>query len=119
MTVQLDETLVYKTKRKPREDVLSERECVALNLFWRKNVRVPILAKAFKVSKNTIYYRALTGTADSYPTSTYSNKAKDTNALIDRLGVEKAWKQYVTDDMVIAVNKEMQAELARRGAERD
>jgi hypothetical protein len=116
MTVQLDEDLIHKIKRKPREDVLSDNECVALNLFWRRKVKVPILAKVFKVSKNTIYYRALTGTADSYPTSVYSNKAKDTNALIDKIGVEAAWKRYVTDEMVMHVNQEMEAELARRDA---
>ena len=114
MTIELDETLIYKTKRKPREDGLTDDECIALNLFWRKHVKVPILAKVFRVSKNTIYYRALTGSADSYPTSMYSNKAKDTNALIDKMGFQKAWDRYVTDDMVRAVNAEMAAELERR-----
>lgn len=65
MTVALDRSLMMRVKRKPREDVLTFDECVALNLFWRKGVPVPILAKAFHASKNTIYYRALTGTADS------------------------------------------------------
>ena len=116
MTIDLDETLIYKTKRKPREDGLSDDECIALNLFWRKHVKVPILAKVFRVSKNTIYYRALTGKADSYPNSLYSNKAKDTNALIDKMGFKAAWDKYVSDDMVRAVNEEMAAELARREA---
>lgn len=116
MTRELDETLIYKTKRKPREDGLTDDECIALNLFWRKHVKVPILAKVFKVSKNTIYYRALTGNADSYPTSMYSNKARDTNALIDRMGFKQAWDKYVTDDLVRAVEAEMEAELKRREA---
>jgi hypothetical protein len=118
MTVALDEALVMRVRRKPREDTLTDNECVALNLFWRRNVKVPILARAFKVSKNTIYYRALTGTADSYPTSIYSNKAKEINALVDKLGPAAAWKKYVTDDMVTAVNQEMEAELVRRDADR-
>ena len=116
MTREIDETLIYKTKRKPREDGLTDDECIALNLFWRKHIKVPILAKVFKVSKNTIYYRALTGSADSYPTSMYSNKAKDTNALIDRIGFQEAWNRYVTDQMVDDVEAEMAAELARREA---
>lgn len=116
MTREIDETLIYKTKRKPREDGLTDDECIALNLFWRKHIKVPILAKVFKVSKNTIYYRALTGSADSYPTSMYSNKAKDTNALIDKMGFQKAWDKYVTDQMVDDVEAEMAAELARREA---
>ena len=116
MTREIDETLIYKTKRKPREDGLTDDECIALNLFWRKHIKVPILAKVFRVSKNTIYYRALTGKADSYPNSLYSNKAKDTNALIDRLGFQVAWNKYVTNEMVDAVEAEMQAELTRREA---
>ena len=45
MTREIDETLIYKTKRKPREDGLTDDECIALNLFWRKHIKVPILAK--------------------------------------------------------------------------
>jgi hypothetical protein len=116
MTREINETLIYKTKRKPREDGLTDDECIALNLFWRKHIKVPILAKVFRVSKNTIYYRALTGKADSYPNSLYSNKAKDTNALIDKIGFQVAWNQYVTDEMVDAVEAEMAAELSRREA---
>ena len=117
MTKELDETLIYKTKRKPREDGLTDDECIAINLFWRKHVKVPILAKVFRVSKNTCYYRCLTGNANSYPNSIYSNKASDTNALIDKMGFQKAWEHtYVTDQMVEDVEAEMAAELARREA---
>ena len=42
---------------------------IALNLLWRKKVRVPVLAKVFRCSKNTIYYNCLTGDAPSYPAS--------------------------------------------------
>src|SRR4029077_7495245 len=118
MTIQLNEALVARARRKPREDTLTDRECVALNLFWRKNVKVPIFAKVFKVSKNTIYYRALTGSADSYPTSIYSNNAKNTNKIVDEIGVEAAWHEYVTDEMVQAVEAEILAETAKREAER-
>ena len=45
MNVMLDEGLVTKTKRKPRTDALSDDDCVAINLFWRKGVRVPLLAR--------------------------------------------------------------------------
>lgn len=114
MTKELNETLIYKTKRKPRDDGLTDDECIAINLFWRKHVKVPILAKVFRVSKNTCYYRCLTGTANSYPTSIYSNKAADTNKLIDKMGFQSAWNRYVTDEMVDAVNAEMAAELERR-----
>ena len=29
MTREIDETLIYKTKRKPREDGLTDDECIA------------------------------------------------------------------------------------------
>lgn len=103
MTIELDETLLYKIKRKPREDGLNDDKCIALNLFWRKHVKVTILAKVFRVSKNTIYDRAIHG-----------SRATETNALIDKLGFDKAWNRYVTDDMVRAVNAAMAAEVERR-----
>ena len=114
MTVELDETLIYKTKRRSKENGLTDDEVIAINLLWRKHVRVPILAKVFRVSKNTLYYRCLTGTADSHPNSKYSNKASDTNALIDKMGFQKAWDKYVSDELVLRVNAEMAAELERR-----
>jgi hypothetical protein len=115
MTV-LDQALVEKTKRRPPKGALNDDECVAINLFWRKQVRVPILARVFNVSKNTIYYRCLTGAADSYPTSEKFNTAKKTNATIEGMGVEAAWKKYVTDQMIADVNEAMAAEVQRRAA---
>ena len=112
MTKELNETLLQRIRRKPRE--LTNEECIALNLFWRKGINVLILAKVFHVSKNTIYYRALTGTADSYPNTANSNSAADINTLIDRLGVEEAWNRYVSDEMVDAVEAEIAVELERR-----
>lgn len=115
MTVALNEDLLRKFRR-PRNGGLTNEDCIALNLFWRKKVDVLILAKVFHLSKNTIYIRAITGPAESYPNpnSAYSNSAAEVNALIDKLGVEKAWNRYVTDDMVEAVEAEMKAELERR-----
>ena len=39
MTRDIDETLIYKTKRKPRQDGLTDDECIAINLFWRKHIK--------------------------------------------------------------------------------
>ena len=117
MTIVLDQELLYKTKRRRRDDGLTDNEVVAVNLLWRKKVRVSILAAVFGTSKNTIYYRCLTGRAKSYPDSTYSNKATDTNALIDSMGEAVAWDKYMTDEIVQRVNKEMAEELRRRGVE--
>ena len=61
MNVQLDETLIAQARRAPRHDGLSLGERIALNLLWRKKVRVPVLAKVFQCSKNTIYYNCLDG----------------------------------------------------------
>lgn len=113
-TVKLDETLIYQTKRRTREGGLTPEERIAINLLWRKKVRVPVLAKVFGVSKNTAYYKALTGTAGSYPTTGRSNSAAETNAVIDKLGFEVAWARYVTDKMITAINAENKRELERR-----
>ena len=111
---KLDETLIYRTKRRRRPDGLSDDERVAINLLWRKGVRVPILAEVFNVSKNTIYYKALTGTADSYPTSIRSNSAADTNAQIERLGVKEAERRFLTNEIKQQVNAALARELERR-----
>jgi hypothetical protein len=107
-------TLLYRTKRRARKDGLTAEERVAINVFWREGVRIPILAKVFKVSKNTIYYKALTGEADSYPNSNRSNSAKETNELIESLGVEEARRQFITERMQLAVEAEMAREAKRR-----
>lgn len=112
--VQLDEDLIYRTKRRAREDGLTPEDRIAVNLFWRKKVKVAVLAKVFGVSRNTIYYKALTGTADSYPNTSRSNSAIEANAVIERLGPDEAWRQFVTDKMVRAVNDENRREAARR-----
>jgi hypothetical protein len=119
MTVALNEDLIMRMRRKPREDTLTEAECIAINLFWRKKVNVTLLAKVFKVSKNTIYYRAITGTGgDGYLSPLYSNQANEVNTLIDKMGAAKAWSKYVTDEMVIAVNQALEEELEQRDADR-
>jgi hypothetical protein len=101
MNIQLDENLLRQARRSPRHDTLSENERIALNLFWRKGVRVPVLAKVFQCSKNTIYYNCLTGDAASYPAA---NRAREINKAIDKIGEKEAWSRYVTDGMVRAVN---------------
>jgi hypothetical protein len=107
-------TLLYRTKRRGRKDGLTPEERVAINIFWREGVRIPILARVFKVSKNTIYYKALTGEADSYPNSNRSNSAKETNELIESLGLEEARAQFITERMQLAVEAEMAREAKRR-----
>ena len=66
MTPQLDPALLAKARRAPRRDGLTFEERMALNLFWRKDVRVPVLVRVFQCSKNTIYSNCLTGDAPSY-----------------------------------------------------
>ena len=114
MTVTLDKTLIYRTKRRKRPDGLSPEERIAVNLFKRQGVKVPVLAKAFRVSKNTLYYKSFTGEADSYPNSQFSNSAADTNALIESVGEEQAWSQYVKPEWITLVNEENAKEVRRR-----
>ena len=100
-SVQLDENLIAQARRAPRHDGLLLGERIALNLFWRKKVRVPVLAKVFHCSKNTIYANCLTGDAVSYVSG---RRAKEINDLIDRVGEQAAWDQNVTAAMIRAVN---------------
>jgi hypothetical protein len=108
------EMLIYRTKRRARDDGLTAEERIALNIFWREGVRVAILARIFGCSKNTIYYKALTGEADSYPNSNRSNSAAETNALVDRLGVKEARRRFVTSKMQAALEDELRREARRR-----
>ena len=101
MNVQLDEALILQAKRAPRHDGLSLNERIALNLLWRKDVRVPVLAKVFKCSKNTIYANCLTGEAASYVSG---HRAKEINDLIDKMGEVVAWRENITPAMIRAVN---------------
>ena len=101
MNVTLDETLIAQARRAPRHDGLSLGERIALNLLWRKKVRVPVLAKVFQCSKNTIYANCLTGDAPSYVSG---RRALEINEIVDRMGEEAAWAQNVTPTMIRAVN---------------
>jgi predicted DNA binding protein len=107
--LQLDEELIYRTRRRGR--VLTPADRIALNLFKRRGVRVVVLARAFGVSKNTVYYKAITGEAPSYP---QGDAAADTNALIDKIGADVAWEKYVTNAMIAAVNRENAIEADSR-----
>lgn len=117
MNVQLDEMLIAQARRAPRHDGLSLGERIALNLLWRKKVRVPVLAKVFQCSKNTIYYNCLTGDAASYPSAT-GNKAREVNEIIDRIGEDKAWDENVTATMIRAVNAANKELVERKRAPR-
>ena len=99
--IELDKTLLAQARRAPRQDSLSLDKRIALNLFWRLNVRVPVLAHVFHCSKNTIYANCLTGDAASYVSG---HRAREVNEIIDRMGINKAYAKYVTDDMVRAIN---------------
>ena len=100
MTPQLDQALLAQARRIPRRDGLAFEERMALNLFWRKEVRVSVLAKVFQCSKNTIYSNCLTGDAPSY----VYGRAQEINDLVDAMGEDKAWNEYVTPGMIHAVN---------------
>ena len=105
MNVELNMDLVRSTKRSPRAGGgLSFDERMAVNWFWRQDVKATILAKVFRVSKNTIYYSALTGLAQSYPAKT----AVEINETIDQLGMGEVERLYVKPWMIKAVNAELE-----------
>ena len=87
---------------------LTREQCIAINLFHRKNVTIAILCKVFGVAKNTLYYKALTGDADSYPNSGSDNQAKEINDFVDgvvgRMGLDAAINEYTTPEQRRAIN---------------
>ena len=56
--------------------------------------------EVFLVSKNTLYGNALTG-GGAYN----SQRAIETNKIVDRMGVKQAHAKYVTPDLIRAVNE--------------
>lgn len=110
MSMELDIALVHMSKRRRRPDGLTAKEVMAINWFWRKNVKVSVLAKVFGVSKNTIYYKCLTGEADSYPVSRI-NSAAATNDLFETLGPDEVERRFVTKKMKKAINAAMKQEV--------
>jgi hypothetical protein len=111
----LDPVHAYLLKRSGRSDGLTPEERIAVFILHAngKGYRVGLLADAFKVSRNTIYYKALTGRADSYPNSPRSNSAEDTQAVIDHLGLEEATRRFVTPAIVAKVKAAEERALAR------
>jgi hypothetical protein len=71
-----------------------------------------VLARAFKCSKNTIYYKSLTGRADSYPTTGGPVNAVETE--IARLGVEAASRLYITEEIQAKVKAELERTARRK-----
>ncbi len=115
MSVQLDETLIAQARRAPRHDELTLEERVAIYIFWRMNVRVPVLAKVFQCSKNTVYASCLTGDAASYVSG---HRAQQISDLVARMGFNKAYAKYITDDMVNRVNAANKELIARNSLKR-
>jgi hypothetical protein len=118
---ELDQDLVRRARRAPRKDELSEGERIAMNVFWRSGVRVPVLSRIFGCARNTVYYNCLTGDQVSYP----SNRAIEINEFVEKIGVGEAYRRYVTPEMVKAVNAANEALAAeheyraKRRARRD
>ena len=112
MSVELDKALIARSRRKVRALTFADR--VAINLLHdnRKGVSGPMLARVFGVSKNTIYYKSLTGKADSYPTN--GAQVTEVEQEIARLGVRRAKKLYLTPDIVARVNAEMARTAERK-----
>ena len=114
---QLDERLLAVVGRPPRprggsSPILSLQERVAANILWRKGVPVPVLMDVFRVSKNTLYSNCFTG-GGAYNSG---HRAIEANQIVDRLGVKQAHAQYVTPDIVRAVNKANRKLLAAQNA---
>jgi hypothetical protein len=113
MSIALDKSLIFRTKRNARPNGLSEDERMAMRWFWNEGVKVPVIAKVFGVSKNTVYYKSLTGDADSYPNTRHSNSAAEAKKLFDELGADGVRRRFVSDKMIRDINAELAREAAR------
>lgn len=115
--LRYDKKLLARLSKRRDPDVLSLADKIAINLAWRDRARIPILAKLYGVSKNTIYYKCISGDAASYP-SGETNTAAEINAIIDRIGVEAAFETYLTDEHVkrtnLALKKTLEAETRKK-----
>jgi hypothetical protein len=112
MSIELDKALMARSRRKVRALTFADR--VAINLLYdnRKGVSGPVLARVFGVSKNTIYYKSLTGKADSYPTT--GEQVNEVEGEIARLGRDEAKAIYLTDEILTRVNTELQRTARRK-----
>jgi hypothetical protein len=111
--LQLNEALILRTRRRVRNDAMTFDERMAMHWFWRQKVKVGIIAKVFRVGKNTVYYKSLTGDANSYPNSSRSNSVTEVKAHFDELGPDEVRRTYVKDAWIKEVNALLQAEIAR------
>lgn len=120
MTIALNESLLAATRRNRSFPELTLQERIAVNLFWRRGVKVRIIAKAFgNRHKNTLYYQCLTGDSRSYPKAKAgTNSGIEVNEIVSKIGMAAAWKKYVTDDMVANLNAAMAEEPRKRKGRR-
>lgn len=132
--VALDMSLVVQTRRRKLSTSLDERQLMVMNLAKRRKVKVTTIINIFGCSKNTAYYRAFTGGADSYPNSALFNEAAVINAKVDEVvkrhgglrpgeskqelqaALQRAFEELATPEEVIAFNAEMTRDVEERDA---
>jgi len=106
---KLDQSLIFRTARRARAGKITPEQCIAINIFRRRGIRVEHLSRAFGVARNTIYRRALTEGADpDNPTA-----VRDINVIIRQMGLEAAYAKFVTNDMVRKINAVMEEDVRR------
>jgi hypothetical protein len=114
MSFELNRALIVRSRLKARKLSLSDR--IVINLLYdnksKDSVSVPILARVFKCSKNTIYYKSLTGRADSYPTN--GHEVSEVEREIALLGREEAKRKYLTDKIMKKVRAEVERTARRK-----
>lgn len=84
---------------RPPKNGLRPEQVLAMNVLWRDGMPLARLAKMFRVSRNTLYYKIATGQADSYP-KTPANCAAAVNDLIEEVGVDEVRRRFVTPEML-------------------
>jgi hypothetical protein len=107
MGIELDPALIARSRRKVRALTFGDRVAINLLHTGQPKISTPILARVFKCSKNTIYYKSITGQADSYPTD--GHEVTEVEREIAFWGREEAARIYLTDK----IKKRVMLEVAR------
>jgi hypothetical protein len=93
---ELNIRVIQHTKRKRRSDGLNLHERVAIRLFYDRGVRAAILARVYKVSRNTIYYSALLDRG--------GRAATEVEEYLKQWGPDNVYRDEVTAEEILAVN---------------
>lgn len=98
MSIALDEDALAGLKNTSRERKLSTAERIAIYAFHLKGVPAKLIARAFKVQPNAVYY-----------ITNWDHTAAHANAknAYEQMGEDKVWAEIVTPEQTESINQSM------------